>query len=155
VVADFPEAPALLLELDTVESIEWGPEVVWRAEATTAQTLVSPDGRIVFESLPGALREDTRVRLRTVPLSERSGYGPLPDYELHADPAPGPPGLDNVVRWGPPLSVTINWAGLAVDPAYLERWSHFAYDTSKGVWYSVPVEYDSEHGLTRFITDQP
>jgi hypothetical protein len=149
------QAPALLLGLDAVESIEWGPEVIWKAEAEAVQNLVSPDGRILFESPPGALQEDTRVQLRTVPLSERGGQGPLPDYELHADPPPGPPGPDNVVHWEPPLSVTINWAGLAVDPAVLETWAHFAYDTHKGVWYSVPVEYDQKHGLIRFVTDQP
>jgi hypothetical protein len=153
-VENAPERDPLLLELADQEAVEWGPEVLWKAGATAAQTLVSPDGRIVIQCHPGALREDTRVRLRMVPLSERSGQGSLPDFELHADPPPGSPGPDNVVRWDPPLAVTINWAGLEIDPGYLETWAHFAYDTSKGVWYSVPVEFDAEQGVIRFTTDQ-
>jgi hypothetical protein len=153
-IEDVPEAPPLLLQLAAEEQVEWGPEVVWRAGAPTAQTLVSPDGRIVIQCQPDAVVQDTRVRLRTIPLSERRGHGPLPDFELHADPPPGPPGPDNVVRWAPPLSVTINWAGLAVDPQYLETWAHFAYDTSKGVWYAVPVQYDPDRGVIRIRTDQ-
>ena len=149
-----PERQALLLELGEQESVEWGPEVIWQAGAPTAQTLVSPDGRIVIQLQPGALQENTRVRLRTVPLSEKSGHGPLPDVELHADPPPGSPGSDNVVRWDPPLLVTINWAGLDVDPGYLESWTYFRYDTSQGLWRSVPVEYDPQRGVIRITTDQ-
>ncbi len=153
-VESTPETRSLLLKIAKPEAVEWGPEVVWRADAETTQTLVSPDGRVVIEAQPSALREDTRVRLRTVPLSERSGHGPLPDFELHADPPPGLPGPDNVVRWDPPLSVTIHWTGLEVDARYLETWAHFAYDTDRGVWYSVAVEYDPEQGVIRFTTDQ-
>jgi len=154
IVENAPEGVPFLLELADQEAVEWGPEVVWKADVTAAQTLVSPDGRIVIQCHPGALREDTRVRLRTVPLSERSGYSSLPDFELHADPPPGSPGPDNVARWNPPLAVTINWAGLEIDPGYLETWAHFAYDTSRGVWYSVPVEFDAEQGVIRITTDQ-
>jgi hypothetical protein len=143
-----------LLALAEPEAVEWGPEIVWRADAEAVQTLVSPDGRVVIEVQPSALRVDTRVRLRTVPLSERSGRAPLPDFELHADPPPGSPGPDNVVRWDPPLSVTIHWAGLDVDPGYLETWAHFVYDTERGVWNSVAIEFDPEQGVTRFTTDQ-
>lgn len=148
------ETCSLLLELADQEDVEWGPEVVWQAGALTVQTLTSPDGRVVIQVQPGALQEDTRVRLRTVPLSERGGHGPLPDFELHTDPPPGSPGPDNVARWNPPLQVTINWTGLEVNPLYLETWSHFAYDTSEGLWRSVPVKYDPERGVIRFTTDQ-
>lgn len=148
------ETSPLLLELADQEGVEWGPEVIWQAGALTAQTLTSPDGRVFIQVQPGALQQDTRVRLRTVPLSERGGHGPLPDFELHADPPPGSPGPDNVARWNPPLRVTINWAGLEVNPVYLETWSHFAYDSSEGLWRSVPVEYDPERGVIRITTDQ-
>jgi hypothetical protein len=149
-----PDTPSLLLELAAQESVEWGPEVVWQAGASTVQTYVSLDGRIVIQVHPGALQEETRVRLRTVPLSERSGHGPLPDFELHADPPPGSPGPDNVIRWDPPLLVTINWSGLPVDPVYLESWTYFTYDTSQGLWRSVPVEFDPRHGVIQITTDQ-
>ena len=148
------ETASLLLELADPEGVEWGPEVIWQAGALTVQTLTSPDGRVFIQVQPGALQQDTRVRLRTVPLSERGSHGPLPDFELHADPPPGSPGPDNVARWNPPLQVTINWAGLEVNPVYLEAWSHFAYDSSAGLWRSVPVEYDPERGVIRITTDQ-
>jgi hypothetical protein len=150
-----PEKTALLLELGDEVAVEWGPEVLWRADASDAQTLASPDGRVVIQCQPGTLEVDTVVRLRTVPVAERRGHGPLPEFELHANPPPGSPGPTKVVRWDPPLIVTINWAGLDVDPGYLETWTHFAYDTNKGVWHSVPVEYDSNRGIIRITTDQP
>ena len=148
------ETRSLLLELGDQEAVEWGPEVIWQASVPTVQTLTSPDGRIVIQLQPGALQVDTRVRLRTVPLSEKGARGPLPDFELHADPPPGSPGPDNVVRWDPPLLVTINWAGLEVDPGYLETWSIFAYDSRESLWRSVPVEYDPERGVIQITTDQ-
>jgi hypothetical protein len=156
-IEGFPEMRSLLLALAEPEAVEWGPEVLWRADAEAVQTLVSPDGRVVIEVQPSALRADTRVRLRTVPLSERSGRAPLPDFELHADPPPGSPGPENVVRWDPPLSVTIHWAGLEVDPEHLQTWAHFAYDTERGVWYSVPVEFAVHHrpALTELQEDRP
>lgn len=154
IVKEAPDARTLLLELGEQEGVEWGPEVIWRADAGIVQTLVSLDGRMLIQCQPGALQEDTRVRLRTVPLSEKSGRGPLPDFELHADPPPGPPGSDNVVRWNPPLAVTINWAGLEVDAGYLETWAYFAYDMDQGRWHSVPVDFDPEQGVIRFTTDQ-
>jgi hypothetical protein len=151
---DVPETQLLLLELGERQDVEWGPEVVWQAGLPTVQTLVSADGRIVIQAQSEALRQETRVRLRIVPLSEKGGHGPLPDFELHADPPPQAPGPDNVVRWDPPLLVTINWAGLAVDPAYLASWTYFAYDSGRGLWQNVPVEFDAKRGVTRFTTDQ-
>jgi hypothetical protein len=150
-----PETSRLLATLADRESVEWGPEITWTRSSTATQRLVSPDGRIVIESPPGGPREDVRVRLRTVPLAERLGLGALPDYELHADPPPGPPGQDNVPHWDPPLVVTINWTGLPVDETDLQTWAHFAYNSQAETWYSVPIEFDRERGLTQVITDQP
>jgi len=155
VAADAPTRPRLLLVLDVVQSVEWGPEVTWTAHSEVTQRIVSPDGRIVIECPPGGPQIDTRVRLRTVPLGERNRRGALPDYELHADPPPGPPDVSQVIRWQPPLVVTLNWAGLLVEQADLETWVHFAYDTATAQWYRVPVEFDAERGLIRIETDQP
>jgi hypothetical protein len=149
-----PETRALLLELGDEERVEWGPEVIWSADAKTTQTVVSPDGRIVIECQPGTVQVDTRVRVRTVPLSEKRGYGPLPDFELHAEPPPDLARPSNVVRWRPSLAVTINWVGLAVDPEDLESWTHFVYDTSKGRWFGVPGDFDPDRGVIRITTDQ-
>ncbi len=155
VLEDAPETSRLLLTLGDAESVEWGPEVTWSANSAEAQMLVSPDGRIVITCPPGGPREDVRVRLRTVPLTERTGRGPLPDWELHADPAPGHPGPSNVAHWDPPLTVTINWAGLQANPADLMSWVHFAYDERTATWRSVPVQVDLDQGLIRITTDQP
>jgi hypothetical protein len=155
VAQNAPETSRLLLTLGEQENVEWGPEVVWTANSATAQTLVSPDGRIVIRCPPGGPRETVRVKLRTVPLGERSSTDPLPDFELHADPPPGPPSSLNVAQWDPPLSVTINWAGLPVDVQDLQSRVHFAYDQNTGAWYSFPIEFDEQRGTTRLTTDQP
>jgi hypothetical protein len=149
-----PESSRLLLALDDEEGVEWGPEIAWTANSTSTQTLASPDGRVVIECPAGGLREDVLVRLRTVPVGERSSHGPLPDFELHADPPPGPPGTSKIAHWDPPLTVTINWAGLPVGPADLAGWTHFVYDEAAGIWYSLSVELDEEQGVIRFVTDQ-
>ncbi|MBL7199248.1 MAG: hypothetical protein ISS56_03775 [Anaerolineae bacterium] len=154
VPGDAPATSRLLLSLAEEEGVEWGPEITWTANSTTTQTLVSPDGRVVIECPPGGPREDVRVRLRTVPLGERNNYGPLPDFELHADPAPVRPGGNNVPHWDPSLTVTLNWAGLPVDVLDLEYWAYFAYDEGSGSWYSVPFEFDRERGTIRMVTDQ-
>jgi hypothetical protein len=155
VAEDAPQTSRLLATLGERQTVEWSPEITWTANSTITQRLVSPDGRVVIESPPGGPREDVRVRLRTVPLGERHGQGALPDYELHADPPPGPPGPNNVAHWNPALTVTINWAGLPVDEADLQTWAHFAYNEEAESWYSVPIEFDRERGLTRVTTDQP
>ena len=155
VAEEAPETSRLLLSLGEEEGVEWGPEATWTANGTATQTLVSADGRIVIECPAGGPREDVRVRLRTVPIAERIGYGPLPDFELHADPPPGPPDASNIARWHPPLAVTLNWGGLPVDVVDLESWVHFVYDTGVGTWHSVPVEVDLGRGVIRVITDQP
>jgi hypothetical protein len=145
---------ALVLALGPQEAVEWGPTVTWTAHSTATQTLVSPDGRFVFEHPAGGLRQDTRVRLRIVPASERSGFGPLPLYEFHADPPPGIAKDGQVVRWDPPVTVSINWAGLpgkGVSPT----WAHFRHDPAAGTWQPVPIEFDAETGILRFTTDQP
>jgi hypothetical protein len=144
----------LLLSLGTEERVEWGPEITWTANSTRTQQLVSPDGRIVIECPPGGPRKDVRVRLRTVPSRERSPAAPLPAFELHTDVSPGPPSRNNIVYWDPPLVVTINWAGLPVDPADLAAWTYFVYDETVDVWRSLPVDYDRERGLLRLVTDQ-
>jgi hypothetical protein len=149
-----PETSRLLLSLDSEQGVEWGPEITWTANSTTTQTLVSPDGRVAFACPPGGVRRDTRVRLRTVPLAEKNTQGPLPNFELHADPPPGPPHPTHVVVWDAPLTLTINWAGLAVTEEDLRDWVHFAYDTASGTWYGVPVEVDVERGLIRVTSDQ-
>lgn len=150
-----PELSRLLLVLADEETVEWGPEVAWAANSTVEQSLVSPDGRIVITCPAGGPREAVRVRLRTVPLGARSDYGGLPDYEFHVDPPLGSPGPDDVVHWDPPLTVTINWAGLPVQTADLERWVRFAFEPDSRSWYSIPFEVDRERGLIRFTTDQP
>jgi hypothetical protein len=153
VEGDGPEH-ALALALGPQEAVEWGPTVTWTAHSTTTQTLVSPDGRLVFEHPAGGLRQDTRVRLRIVPASNGGGFGPLPGYEFHADPPPGQVGDEQGVSWDPPVSVSINWAGLpagASDPT----WVHFRYDWVTGTWEAIPVEVDLETGMLRFTTDQP
>jgi hypothetical protein len=150
-----PEAVRLLLALDDEHGVEWGPQVVWTADDTTTQTLVSPDGRIVIQHPPGGLPRDTRVRLRTVPVVERKGYGPLPGFELHADPPPTSPGPDGIVRWDPPVTIVINWAGLPVGEEDLRSWVHFTHDASAGTWSSVPAEFDAARGVIRVTTDQP
>ncbi len=155
VTQDLPEAPRLLLALADEQGVEWGPQVVWTVDGATTQTLVSPDGRIVIQHPPGGLREDTRVRLRTVPVAERKGYGPLPGFELHADPPPTSPGPDGIVRWDPPVTILINWAGLPVEEQDLQSWVHFAHDASAGTWFGVPAEFDAERGVIRITTDQP
>ena len=150
-----PELPRLLLSLGTEEDVEWGPEVAWMANSPTAQSLVSRDGRIVIVCPAGGPGRDVRVRMRTVPSTEGGVPGPLPDFELHAQPAPMPLGSSKVVRWDPPLEVTINWAGLEVDVAEIEGWTRFVYDEKTNSWYSIPVEFDRRTGLMRFVTDQP
>ena len=149
-----PDSSRMLLETGAEEGVEWGPTVTWTAHSTTTQTLVSPDGRIVISCPPGGPQEDVRVRLRTVPIGEGNILGVLPDFELHADPPPGPPGPSGIAHWQPPLVVTINWAGLPVDIHDLESWTYFAYDEDSGTWYSVPLDFDRERGLIRLITDQ-
>jgi hypothetical protein len=150
-----PESPRLLLSLGIEEGVEWGPEVAWAANSPSAQLLVSRDGRIVVECPAGGPGRDVRVRMRTVPPSEGGVPGPLPDFELHAQPAPMPLGSSRAVRWDPPLRVTINWAGLPVDVDEIESWTHFVYDERTNSWYSIPVEFDQRTGLLRFVTDQP
>ena len=150
-----PETSRLVLLLGQAESVEWGPWVKWTAFSPTTQRIVSADGRVVIECPPGGPQQDVQVRLRTVPVSEKMPRGALPDYELHADPPPGSIGQNQLVRWQPPLLVTLNPAGLDVDFVDLQTWVHFAYDTDTGSWFSVPVEFDSERGLVRFTTDQP
>ena len=152
---DAPETSRLLLTLGDAESVEWGPEVTWTANSAEPQNLVSPDGRVVITCVSGGPREEVRVRLRTVPLAERAGRGPFPDLELHADPAPGPPGASNVTHWDPPLVVTINWVGLQANEADLKSWVHFAYEERTATWRSVPVQVDLDQGLIRITTDQP
>jgi hypothetical protein len=125
------------------------------ANSATIQTLVSPDGRIAIQCPPGGPRETARVRLRTVPLPERTGNDPLPEFELHADPPPGPPGPLNVPHWDPPLTVTINWAGLPVDVEELRRRVHLVYDEHAGIWRSIPIAFDERRGMTYVTTDQP
>jgi hypothetical protein len=93
--------------------------------------------------------------MRTVPLAERKGYGPLPDFELHADPPPTLSGPDGIVRWDPPVTVLINWSGLPVRAQDLQSWVHFFYDSSAGTWFGVPAEFDAERGVMRITTDQP
>lgn len=149
-----PESSRLLLSLGDEEAVEWGPEVTWTAYSPTTQRLVSPDGRIVIECPAGGPDRDVRVRLRTVPVSEKNSYGPLPDFELHANPPPGSPGTSKIVHWDPPLTVTINWAGLAVSDSDLESWTHFVYNEDAGAWYSISVEFDRQQGLIRMVTDQ-
>jgi hypothetical protein len=146
--------PALLMALGPQESVEWGPTVTWTAHSTATQTLVSPDGRLVFEHPAGGLRQDTRVRLRIVPASERSGFGPLPNYEFHADPVPQSPDDERIAQWNPPVQVSINWAGLPGD-ASIMTWAHFRHDPVSGAWNAVPIEIDAETGVLRFTTDQP
>jgi hypothetical protein len=146
--------PPLTLALGDEEAVEWGPVVMWTADSATPQTLVSPDGRITFQHPAGGLRQDTRVRLRTVPESERAGSGALPDYEFHADPPPNGREAEHLVRWDPPVTVTINWAG-ARGSASSVRWVHFRYDLPTGTWNPVPIEFDAETGVMRFTTDQP
>jgi hypothetical protein len=145
---------ALVLALDSEEKVEWGPTVTWMAHSTVTQTLASPDGRLVFEHPAGGLDQDTRVRLRVVPVSERSGFGPLPNYEFHADPPPDEPGRGNLVRWDPPVTVSINWAGLP-GAASSPTWAHFRHDPTTGTWEPVLIEFDAETGILRFTTDQP
>ncbi len=149
-----PDSSRMLLEIGAEEGVEWGPEVTWTTHSTATQTLVSPDGRVVISCPPGGPAEEVRVRLRTVPIGERNILGVLPDFELHADPPPGPPGHSGIAHWRPPLVVTINWAGLPVDVGELEGWTYFAYDEDSGTWYGVPVEFDRERGLIRLVTDQ-
>jgi hypothetical protein len=150
-----PELPRLLLSLGAEEDVEWGPEVAWTANSSAAQSLVSRDGRIVIECPAGGPGRDVRVRMRTVPPTEGGVPGPLPDFELHAQPAPMPLGSSHVVRWDPPLKVTINWAGLPVEVAEIEGWTRFVYDEDTNSWYSIPAEFDQRTGLLRFVTDQP
>ena len=145
---------ALVLALDAQESVEWGPTVTWTAHSTVPQTLVSPDGRLVLEHPAGGLSQDTRVRLRIVPGSERGGFGPLPEYELHADPPPGGPEAGHLSRWDPPITVSINWAGLSGITSS-PTWAHFRHETTAGTWEPVPIEFDAETGILRFTTDQP
>jgi hypothetical protein len=142
---------ALALALGPQEAVEWGPTVTWTAHSTATQTLVSPDGRYVFEHPAGGLDQDTRVRLRIVPVSERRGFGPLPEYEFHADP---PPGGARVAQWYPPVTVSINWAGLPGDDSSM-TWAHFRHDPATGTWNPVPIEVNAETGILRFTTDQP
>ena len=145
---------ALVLSLGPQEAVEWGPTVTWKAHSTATQTLVSPDGRLVFEHPAGSLSQDTRVRLRIVPVSERSGFGPLPDYEFHADPPPGASTEGRIVQWDPPVTVSINWAGLP-GKTLSPTWTHFRYDSTAATWEAVPIELDIERGILRFTTDQP
>ena len=149
-----PEFPRLLLSLETEESVEWGTEVVWRADSPTTQSIASRDGRIVIECPPGGPSREVRVRMRAVPAGAGGLPGVLPDFELHAQPAPMPLESARVVRWDPPLRVTINWAGLTVDVSEIESWTHFVYDERTDSWYSVPVEFDRRTGLLRFVTSQ-
>jgi len=145
---------ALVLSLGPQEAVEWGPIVTWTAHSTDTQTLVSPDGRLVFEHPAGGLSVDTRVRLRIVPVSERSGFGPLPDYEFHADPPPGGSADGQGVHWDPPVTVSINWAGLP-GKSLSPTWAHFRYDWSAATWEPVPIDVNAETGILRFTTDQP
>ena len=149
-----PESSRLLLDLGKEEGVEWGPEVTWRANSATVQTLVSADGRIVIECPVGGPSRDVRVRLRTVPADEKNNYGPLPDFELHTEPRPGPPSHNNIAYWEPPLTVTINWVGLPVGPRDLESWTRFVYDEEADSWYNLPVEIDLERGLIRLVADR-
>jgi hypothetical protein len=149
-----PDSTRLLLTVGPEEGVEWGPEITWTANSTTTQQLVSPDGRVVIQCPPGGPPRDTRVRLRTVPVGERNSYGPLPDFELHANPPPIPLEASRIVYWDPALIVTINWTGLPVDPEDLTDWAYFVYSEDAGAWYPVPVEFDPEQGVTRMITDQ-
>jgi hypothetical protein len=149
-----PAPHALLVALANEESVEWGPIVLWTANSVAPQVLVSPDGRVVFEHPAGGLRHDTRVRLRIVPLSERSGLGPLPEYEFHADPPPGVTEEGQLARWNPPVRVSINWAGLPGDGPS-RTWVRFRYDETAAMWSPVPIEVDAETGILRFTTDQP
>jgi hypothetical protein len=155
VAQDLAEASRLLLALGAEQGAEWGPRVAWAADSTITQSLVSPDGRIVIQHPPGGLNEDTWVRLRTVPVAERKGYGPLPSFELHADPPPTSPGPDGIVRWDPPVTILINWVGLPVGEQDLQSWVHFIYDSGAGTWFTVPAEFDAERGVIRLTTDQP
>lgn len=148
------DSSRLLLSLGEEEGVEWGPQVTWTAHSTATQTLVSPDGRIVIESAPGSLAQDIQVRLRTVPVGEENSYGALPNFELHVDPSPVPLGTNNIVYWQPPLSVMINWAGLPVTPEDLSVWTYFIYAEDTASWYSIPVDFDPERGLIRFVTEQ-
>jgi hypothetical protein len=152
--AEAPAVPRLLLSLDAEESVEWGPEVVWQAGSSGPQSLASRDGRIVVECPAGGPGREVRVRLRTVPAGEGGLPGVLPDFELHAQPAPMPLGSSSIVRWDPPLRVTINWAGLPVTVSEIENWTYFVYDEKTASWYSVPVELDRRTGLLRFVTSQ-
>jgi hypothetical protein len=147
-------AHALTLALGPQEAVEWGPTVTWMAHSTATQTLVSPDGRLVFEHPAGGLRQDTRVRLRIVPVSEGGGFGPMPAYEFHAEPPPGRVGEGQGVSWNPPVSVSINWSGLPAG-ASGPTWAHFRYDWATGAWEATPIEFDAETGILHFTTDQP
>ncbi|MBN1582519.1 MAG: hypothetical protein JXA89_17555 [Anaerolineae bacterium] len=155
IAGDAPESSRLLLAFGERESGEWGPTVLWKADTTATQTIVSPDGRIVVSCPPGGLRHDVRVQLRTVPFQESTKNWPLPEFELHADPPPEPPGWSNVIRWSPPLRITINWAGLPVDVQTLRDRTHFEYDVDRGTWYRIPIEFDERQGLLRITTEQP
>ena len=155
VAEDAPESSRLLLMLGERESVEWGPTVLWKADTTATQTIVSPDGRIVIACPPGGLRQDVRVQLRTVPFQEGNRNWPLPEFELHADPPPKPTGWSNIIRWSPPLRITINWAGLPVDVQNLRDRTHFEYDVDRGTWYRIPIEFDESQGLIRITTEQP
>lgn len=149
-----PELPRLLLSLRAEESVEWGPEVVWAAQSPTAQSIASRDGRIVIECPAGGPPREVRVRMRAVPAGEGGLPGVLPHFELHAQPAPMPLGSSRVVRWDPPLRVTINWAGLPVEVSEIESWTYFVYDDKTDSWYSVPIEFDRRTGLLYFVTSQ-
>jgi hypothetical protein len=149
-----PELPRLLLSLDAEESVEWGPEVLWVADNPAAQSLVSPDGRVVVECPAGGPSRDVHVRMRIVPASKGGLPGVLPDFELHTQPAPLPVGTSKLVRWDPPLKVTINWAGLPVEVSEIERWTYFVYDEKVDSWYSVPIEFDRRTGILYFVTSQ-
>jgi hypothetical protein len=137
------------------ESVEWSPNVVWTANNAITQTIVSPDGRVVIECPSFGLKKDVQVKLRTVPLQESDRNRPLPEFELHAEPAPEPLGWSNIIRWSPPLRVTINWAGLPVNSQDLHDRTHFEYDIDKGTWYSIPVLFEERRGLLRYTTEQP
>ena len=151
---DGPASHALLVALAPEEAVEWGPMVLWTANSADAQVLVSPDGRLVFEHPAGGLRHDTRVRLRIVPLSERSGWGPLPEYEFHADPPPGVAEEGQLARWDPPVRVSINWAGLPGEGPS-RTWVRFRYDETAAAWSPIQIEVDVETGMLHFSTDQP
>jgi hypothetical protein len=140
--------------LGTEESVEWGAEVGWVAGSSKAQSIASRDGRIVVECPAGGPPREVRVRMRTVPAGEGGLPGVLPDFELHAQPAPMPLGSSRVVRWDPPLRVTINWAGLPVEVSDIESWTYFVYDEKTDSWYSVPIEFDPRTGLLYFVTSQ-